>query len=161
VDINATLIGQMITFLVLVLFTMKFVWPPLIKAMRDRQDKIADGLAAAERGRHDLELAQKKATDNLRVAKAQAMEIIDKANSRSTQMVDEAKDKARAEGAKLIEVAQADISKEVLAAKQQLRDQIALLAIAGAEKILGKEIDAASNKKLVDQVINDIERAQG
>lgn len=155
-EINATLLGQFITFAVLVWFTMKYVWPPIMKAIHDRQVKIAEGLSAAERGVHELELAQHKALELLRDAKIQAAEILDKANKRGAGIIDESKERAREEGERLISIAKAEIAQEVFAAKQQLRDQIAQIAIAGAEKILQKHIDVSSDENLIQQLVTEI-----
>lgn len=155
-DINLTLVVQMLVFGAFVWFTMKFVWPPLTKALEERQEKIADGLAAAERGRKELELAQHRAKDEIKQAKSQAAEIIEKANYRATQIVEEAKDDARQEGLKLAKIAQEHIAQEVSRAKDNLRKQVAALAIAGAEKILMREIDEKANSALLDNLIKEI-----
>lgn len=155
-QINATLLGQMITFAVFVWFTMKYVWPPIIKAMQEREKKIADGLEAAERGHHELELAQHKATEQLRDAKIHAAEIIEHANKRANQMVEEAKERAREEGERLITLARGDIEQEIQGARQQLRSEIANLAIASAEKILARSIDAGTQHELVAKLITEI-----
>jgi F-type H+-transporting ATPase subunit b len=155
-EINATLLGQFITFALLVWFTMKYVWPPIIKALHDREKKIAEGLSAAERGVHELELAQHKALELLRDAKIQAADILDQANKRGGRIVDEAKDRAREEGDRLIQIAKAEIVNEVIAAKQQLREQIAQIAVSGAEKILQKHIDIKSDGHLLTQLVEEI-----
>lgn len=151
-DINASLIGQALTFLVLVLFTMKFVWPPLIKAIEDRREQIAGGLAAAEKGQHDLDLAEKNAADRIRAAKGQAAEVIALAEKRAAQIVDEAKQAARAEGDRQLAAAKAEIEQEVVRAKEELRQQVAILAVAGAEKILRREVTAANHADLLDSI---------
>ncbi|SFN62314.1 F-type H+-transporting ATPase subunit b [Formivibrio citricus] len=140
-DINASLIGQAITFAILVWFTMKFVWPPLVKAMDERAAKIAEGLSAADRAKQDLELAEKRAAERLREAKQHAAEIVAQAEKRAAQIVDEAKDDAKQEGNRLIAGAQAEIEQQVQHAKETLRQQVAELAVAGAEKILQREVD--------------------
>lgn len=151
-EFNATLLGQAITFAILVWFTMKFVWPPLTNMMEERAKRIADGLAAAERGKQDLEAAEKRVADELRQAKQQATELILAAEKRANQIVDEAKDAARTEGAKLVADAKAQIDQEVLRAKESLREQVASLAVNGAEKILRKEIDAAKHADLLASI---------
>ncbi|MDC7714403.1 F0F1 ATP synthase subunit B [Vogesella sp. LYT5W] len=151
-EFNATLLGQAITFAILVWFTMKFVWPPLTNMMDERAKRIADGLAAAERGKQDLEAAEKRVADELRQAKQQATELILAAEKRANQIVDEAKDAARTEGAKLVADAKAQIDQEVLRAKESLREQVASLAVNGAEKILRKEIDAAKHADLLASI---------
>jgi F-type H+-transporting ATPase subunit b len=155
-DINLTLVIQMLVFGAFVLFTMKFVWPPLVKALEERQEKIADGLAAAERGRRELELAQHRVKDEMKQAKVQASDIIEKANRRAAQIVDEAKEEARQEAQKLAKLAEEQISQEVNRAKDTLRKQVATLAVAGAEKILMREIDAKTNQALLDNLIAEI-----
>lgn len=151
-EINITLLGQMITFGLLVWFTMKKVWPPLYKAMQERQSRIADGLAAAERGKHEQELAEKRAEEHLREAKQQAAEILSQAQKRANEIVDEAKENARVEGERMKAAAQADIDQEVNRAKEHLRAEVSRIALAGAEKVLKKEIDAKANS----QVLNDL-----
>lgn len=155
-EINVTLIGQMLTFIVFVWFTMKFVWPPIIKAMQEREQKIADGLAAADRGKHELELAQQKAVEYLREAKMQAAEIVDQANKRANQIVEDSKDRAREESERLLVMARNDINHEMHNARQQLRQEVAALAITSAEKILNHSIDANIQKNLVDQLVTEI-----
>jgi F-type H+-transporting ATPase subunit b len=148
-DINASLIGQAITFAILVWFTMKFVWPPLVKAMDERAAKIAEGLSAADRAKQDLEMAEKRAADRLREAKQHAAEIIAQAEKRSAQIVDEAKITAKKEGENLVAGAQAEIEQQIQQAKEVLRQQVAELAIAGAEKILLREVDSAKHAELL------------
>ena len=155
-NINLTLVVQMLVFAVFVWFTMKFVWPPLVKALDERQEKIADGLAAAERGRRELELAQHRAKDEMKNAKVQSAEIVDKANRRAGQIIDEAKEDARAEVQQMAKIAQEHIAQEVNRAKDGLRKQVAALAVTGAEKILMREIDATANRALLDQLIEEI-----
>lgn len=155
-DINVTLIVQMIVFAAFVLFTMKFVWPPLAKALEERQDKIADGLAAAERGRKELELAQHRVKDELKQAKAQASEIIEKANRRGAQLIEEAKEQAKLEAQKQAKIAHEQLVQEINHARDGLRKQVANLAVAGAEKILKREVDAQANTALLDTLIEEI-----
>ncbi len=155
-NINLTLLGQMITFMILVGVTMKYIWPPMMKALEDRRRQIADGLEAAERGHHELELARHRATENLRDAKLEAAKIIDAANQRATRMIEDAKEKEREEGDRLIVLAKDQIVQEMQTAKQQLINQVAALAISGAEKILSEKIDESTNNRLVDQLIDEI-----
>lgn len=155
-DINVTLVIQMLVFAVFVWFTMKFVWPPLSKALAERQDKIADGLAAAERGRRELELAQHRVTDELKQAKVQAADILEKANRRAAQIVEESKHDARLEAQKIVHHAQEQIVQEVNHAKDELKKQVASLAVAGAEKILMREVDEKTNSALLDNLIEEI-----
>lgn len=151
-NINLTLIGQMITFAIFVLFCMKFVWPAITNAMEERAAKIADGLDAADRAMRDLELAQNKASDQLKDAKAEAAALIEQANKRANQIVEEAKDQARAEGERLKAAAQAEIDQEINRAKEELRGKVAELVYAGAEQILEASVDQQANKALVDKL---------
>lgn len=155
-DINLTLVVQMLVFLAFVWFTMKFVWPPLSKAMEERQDKIAEGLSAAERGRKELELAQHRVKDELKHAKAQASDIVEKANRRAAQMIEDAKEDAKLEAQKQAKIAQEQLLQEVNRAKEGLRKQVAQLAVAGAEKILNREIDTKTNAALLDNLIEEL-----
>lgn len=151
-DITATIIGQIIAFSFFVWFCMKKVWPPLTAALQERQKKIADGLEAAERAEKDLELAQERAMEELREARSQASGIIDQATKRSNQIIDEAKEQAREEGQRLIAGAKAEIEQEVNRAKEQLRSQVAAIAISGAEKILEASIDEAAHRDLAEKL---------
>ena len=135
---------------------MKYVWPPIMAAMSEREKKISDGLAAADRASKDLELAQKKAGQSLTEAKAQAAELIEQANKRSNQIIDEAKDTARQEGDRLITAAQAEIEQEKNRVIEELRKEVATIAIAGAEKILGSSIDASKHSELLDTLAAEI-----
>ena len=155
-NINLTLFGQLLSFVVFVWFTMKFVWPPISKALEERKAKIADGLAAGERGKHEQELAEQRAKEKLVAAKQQAAEILAKAERRAGEIVEEAKDDARAEGERLLHAAQAEIEQEANKAREELRTKVAVLAVAGAEKILRKEINADAHKDIVDAVANQI-----
>lgn len=155
-SINATLLGQAISFLLFVWFCMKFVWPPLMNAIEERQKKIADGLADAGRAAKDLELAQVKATEQLKDAKATANEIIEQANKRKAQIVDEAKIEADTERAKIIAQGHAEIENERNRVKEDLRKQVAALAIAGAEKILERSIDEAAHSDIVNKLVAEL-----
>ncbi len=151
-NINLTLIGQSITFLIFVWFCKTFVWSAIRNAMEEREKQIADGLEAADRAGKDLELAQEKATQQLREAKHEAASIIDAANKRANQIVDEAKEAAREEGGRLKAAAQAEIDQEFNRAKEVLRSQVATLALAGAEKVLEAAIDEGAHKELVEKL---------
>ena len=155
-NLNATILGQTIAFAVVVWFCLKYVWPPVTQALAERQKKIADGLEAADRAQRDLNLAQNKAADDLREAKVKSAEIIDLANKRASQIVDEAKEKAREEGQRLIAGAKAEIEMEVQRAKEELRAQVAAIAIAGAEKILERTVDQAANEELVKKLASEL-----
>lgn len=148
-NINATLLGQAITFAILVWFTMRFVWPPIMKALEERTQRIADGLAAAERGRHELDLAAKRSAEVVREAKHQASDIIASAHRQAANIIEEAKAAAKAEGERLLAGARAQIEQEVVRAKEELRRQVARLAVAGAEKILRREVDAKAHADLL------------
>ncbi|MES2365927.1 MAG: F0F1 ATP synthase subunit B [Pseudomonadota bacterium] len=155
-NINATLIGQSITFFVFVWFCMQFVWPPIMNALAERRKQIADGLAAGERGKHELELASKRAVENLHEAKQKAAEIIAQADKRAAQLVEEAKATAKVEADRMIAGAQASIEQETVRAKEALREQVAGLAVAGAEKILRREVDAKAHGDLLDAIKNEL-----
>lgn len=155
-EINITLLGQMITFGLLVWFTMKKVWPPLLNAMQERQKRIADGLAAAERGKKEQELAESKIQDQLREAKQQAADIIAQAQKRGNEIVEEAKEAARSEGDRIKAAAGAEIEQEVNRAKEQLRAQVAAIAVEGAERILKKEIDPKAHSQVLDDLVAQI-----
>ena len=155
-NINLTLIGQLLAFVVFVWFTKKFVWTPIIAALNERKAKIADGLAAAERGQHEQELAKERAVEELKKAKAQAAEIINQANRRANEIVDEAKENARAEGERILAAAQADIEQETNRARETLRGKVAELAVAGAEKILRREINADAHSEVLDAVAKQL-----
>jgi F-type H+-transporting ATPase subunit b len=141
-NINLTIIGQLLAFSVFVWFTMQYVWPPLSGALETRRKKIADGLAAAERGQNEQRLAEERAKDVIKQAKQQASEIIAGAQKRANEMVEESKTTARVEGERIKEAAQADIEQEIFRAREELRKQLARLVVQGAEQILAKEIDA-------------------
>ncbi|HNV88172.1 MAG TPA: F0F1 ATP synthase subunit B [Methylotenera sp.] len=155
-NINFTLIAQAIAFAVLIWFTVKFVWPPLLKAIEARQKEIADGLAAAADGRNALEVAAKKSEVTLTEAKQKASEIIAQAEKRGTQIIEEAKGSAKVEGDRIIAGAKAEIEQEVNRAKEGLRAQVSTLAIAGAEKILRKEIDAKAHSELLAKLAAEL-----
>ncbi len=155
-SINATLLAQMVVFALLVWFTMRFVWPPLVKAMSDRQTKIADGLAAAERGQRDLELAQERCTELLREGREKAQEYVVQAQRRADEIVEEAKQAAREEGERLLEAARAQIEQERIEAREQLRHQVASLAVVGAEQILLREVDAAAHAAVLERLAAEL-----
>ena len=154
--LNATLLGQSIAFFFFVWFTMKYVWPQLLNAIEERQNKIADGLAASERAEKDLELAQAKAAEKLKEAKTQAAEIIEQAKKRATQIVDEETQKGHDEREKIIAQGQAEVIAERNRAKEELRQQVSVLAIAGAEKILERQIDAAAHSDILDKLVAEL-----
>jgi F-type H+-transporting ATPase subunit b len=155
-EINATLLGQLITFAILVWFTMKYVWPPITNAMHEREKKIAGGLEAAERSKQELANAEVKASEILRAAKQEASTIVDQAHKRSIQVVDEAKETARVEGKRILEHANEEIGREVSQVKEALRKQLAGLAVAGAEKIIKQNLDASTQTALLDEFVAEI-----
>jgi len=155
-NINATLLGQTIMFAMFVWFCMKFVWPPIIAALDARKKQIADGLAAAERGKHDLDLAAKRSAEVLREAKEKAADIIALGDKRASEIVEEAKTHAHAEGERIVTAAKSEIEQEVFRAKEQLRTQVSGVALAGAGKILGREIDAKAHNDLLEKLLTEI-----
>jgi len=155
-NINATLLAQTIMFALFVWFCMKFVWTPIMAALDARKKQIADGLAEAERAKHDLELAAKRSAEILREAKEKAGEIIVGSEKRGSEIVEEAKVNAKVEGERIIAGAKAEIDQEVFRAKEQLRTQVSTIAMAGASKILGREIDAKSHNDLLDKLVAEI-----
>jgi len=155
-NFNATLIGQTITFIIFVWFCMKYIWPPLMAALEERNARISEGLAAAQRGQQDLEDAQVKVSESLNDAKAQAQEIINQAQKRANEIVDEAKDGARDEAEKIKTAASADIEQQVTAAREQLRKEVSVIALAGAEQILKREVDAKAHAEVLDELVAQI-----
>ncbi len=155
-NINATLFGQAIWFAVFIWITMKFVWPPLQKAMQDRQKQIADGLAAAERGKHDLELAARRSAEVIRDGKEKSNDLVGQAEKRAQQIVEEAKEAAKVEAARIVAGAKADIDQEVMRAKEHLRERVAELAVAGASKILRREVDSKAHVELLAQLRQEL-----
>ncbi|NEX21362.1 F0F1 ATP synthase subunit B [Thiorhodococcus mannitoliphagus] len=149
-NINLTLFAQMITFAVFVGFCMKYVWPPIVKALAERKAKIAEGLAAAERGHQEKALGEQRALEVMKEAKATAAEIVGQAQKRATDIVEEAKSDARVEGERIVTAAQAEIERETNRAREELREKVATLAVAAAEKILQKEINIDTHRSIVD-----------
>ena len=155
-NFNATLIGQTITFIVFVWFCMKYIWPPLMAALDERNARISEGLAAAQRGQQDLVDAQAKVSDSLNDAKQQAQEIINQAQKRANEIVDEAKDDARDEADKIKVAATADIDQQVNSAREHLRKEVSSIALAGAEQILKREVDATAHAAVLDDLVAQI-----
>jgi F-type H+-transporting ATPase subunit b len=149
---NLTLIAQAVAFALFIWFTVKVVWPPLLRAIEARQKTIADGLAAAEQGRRSLETATLQADEEIKRARARAAEIISQAEKRVAQMIDEARTAAKEEGGREKAAAKAEIAQEVTRAREQLRDRVASLAVAGAEKILRREVDAKAHGELLESI---------
>ena len=155
-DLNLTLLGQMITFAIFIWFTMKYVWPPLMNIMEERRKKIADGLAAGEQGERELEKARIKVKEQLLQAKTEAATILERANQRAAHIIEEAKAKAREEGERLLEIAQSEIEQEYNTAKEQLMKTVSKIAVAGAERILEREVDKASNDRLIKELAGEV-----
>jgi len=155
-NMNFTLLGQTIGFVLFVAFCMKYVWPPLRDALHERQKKIADGLAAAERGEHEEELAQQRAAEKLREAKDQAAEIVNQAQRRSNEIVEEAKQQARTEADRIKQQAQAEVEQEVTRAREQLRGEVVGLAVTGAERVLHAEIDRDRHAQVLDDLVESL-----
>ncbi|EGV28005.1 ATP synthase subunit b [Thiorhodococcus drewsii AZ1] len=150
-NINLTLFAQMVTFAVFVGFCMKYIWPPIVNALAERKAKIAEGLAAAERGHQEQALGEQRALDLMKEAKTQAADIVGQAQKRATDIVEEAKSDARVEGERLVAAAQAEIERETNRAREDLRERVASLAMLAAEKILQKEINVDTHRSIVDE----------
>jgi len=148
-NINLTLVAQALTFAAFICFTVKFVWPHLLNAIETRQKTIADGLAAAEQGRRALDLSSKQADEALQQGRNRFAEILAQAEKRASQMIEEAKNSARQEGDREKAAAKAEIDQEISRARESLRTQVAALAVAGAEKILRREVDAKTHADLL------------
>ena len=155
-NINATLFAQMITFGILIWVTMKFIWPPLAQAMDERAQRIAEGLAAADRAKAELQDANARVDEEIKKARVQASEIIDKAQQQANQILDKAKADALLEGARQKAIAQTEIEGMVGKARETLRGQVAALAVQGAQKIIQREINADTHKVLLDQLVTEI-----
>ena len=151
-NLNLSMVAQAVTFAAFIWFTVKFVWPPMLRAIETRQKSIADGLAAAEQGRRSLETSTRQAEDAVREARGRAAEILSQAEKRAAQMVDEARSAAKAEGGREKAAAQAEIEQALTRAREQLRDRVASLAVAGAEKILRREVDAKAHGELLEAI---------
>ena len=147
-----TFLGQMISFAILIWFTVKFIWPPLMAAIEERQQKIAEGLAAADNAQKNLAQSQDKANEELKLARTKANEIIDQAHQRANQIIDTAKNDAVAEANRQKALAEAEIAAAANRAKEDLRRQVSALAVSGAEKLLKREIDASAHKALIDDL---------
>jgi len=156
VGINLTLFGQMLTFLVFVWFTKKFVWPPVMQALEERRARIAEGLAAADRGQKALEEADAQVAERLREARQQATQIIEQAERRGAEMVEEAKEAAQATGERMLAQAQAEIEQDTNRAREALRGEVAAIALSGAKQLLEKEVDAATHRDLLDRLAGQL-----
>jgi F-type H+-transporting ATPase subunit b len=151
-NINLTLFGQTITFILFVWFCLKFIWPHIIKAMEDRKTQIADGLAAGERGRHEKELAEQRAVEVIREAKDQAKEILAQANKRGDEIVDDAKGDGRAEGERMLRAAEAEMEQQMNQAREQLRADVVKLALQGAQQVLGRDVDEKAHTEQLNRL---------
>lgn len=151
-NLNLTLIAQAITFTVFIWLTVKFIWPYMLRAIETRQKTIADGLAAAEEGKRSLELSNKRADEEVRKARERAAEVLSQAEKRAAQMIEEAKNAAKEEASREKAAAKAEIAQELTRAREQLRDHVASLAVAGAEKILRREVDQKAHAELLDSI---------
>jgi F-type H+-transporting ATPase subunit b len=156
VNLNLTLFGQAITFAIFIWFTMKYVWPPIMQAISERQKKIADGLAAAQAGEESLQKASIKANEELAQARKKAAEVIDQASKRSDQIIVSAQEKAQAEGQRLLDAAKLQIVQETERARENLQKEIAQLAIAGAQHLLERSVDEKAQQELIDKFAKGI-----
>lgn len=154
--INLTLFGQMLTFLVFVWFTRKFVWPPVMQALEERRSRIAEGLAAAERGQKALENADAQVAERLREARQQASQIIEQAERRGAELVEEAKENAQAAGERMLAQARAELEQDTNRAREALRGEVAAIALSGARQLLEKEIDASTHRDLLDRLAGQL-----
>jgi F-type H+-transporting ATPase subunit b len=155
-NINLTLFGQMITFAIFVWFTMRYVWPPIVKAMEEREKKISDGLAAAEKAQNDLNMSKKKIVEELKQAKLEANIILENASKKATLIIDESKGHAKEEGVRIVNAAKLDVEQEILQAKQSLTGEVSKMAIMGIEKVVEKQLDEETHKRLINDVIQEI-----
>lgn len=151
-NLNFTMVAQAISFAIFIWFTARFVWPPLMKAVEERQQKIADGLAAANKGQHELVQAQSRAQEVLNGAKQQSQDLLANAQKRADEMVEQAKLAAKTEGERQLLAARANIDQEVQQARETLRGQVASLALAGAEQVLMREVDVAKHRDVLDKL---------
>ena len=152
-NINYTLLGQSLAFFVFVWFCKKYVWPPMVNAMAERQKQIADGLAAAEKGQQAQEVAEQEAAKLLSDAKAQAAEIIANAEKRGSAVVEEAKENATSEKERIVASAMTEVEQSVHSAREQLRGEVSSIAVAAASKIAAKEIDESAHADLIDDLV--------
>lgn len=155
-NVTATLLGQMATFAVLVWFVNRYLWHPMITMLEARSKRISDGLAAAERGKHELELAEQDSAKRLRQAKQDAADIINAANKRANEIVEESKEKARREGQRQLEAAKAEIEQEMNRAQEHIREQVLTLSIKCAEKVLRREVSTKAHSEFIEKMITEI-----
>ena len=155
-NITATLIGQMLTFAVLIWFIKGVLWQPMLRMLDERKKRIADGLAAAERGLREKELGEKRATEVLHEAKDKATEVIGLAQKRAADNVEEAKEAGRAEGGRMVAAARAEVEQELNRAREQLRQEVIVLALKGAEQILMREVDARQHGAMLEKLAAEL-----
>ena len=155
-NFNFTLVGQLLAFILFVWFCMKYVWPPMLKILEEREKEIADGLNAASEGRRELEEANARKEEILGEAKTEAADLVGQANQRANQLVEDAKTSAQEEAEKIKVSAQNDIEQSAKRAREELRSEVATLAVAGAEKILNSEIDEKKNSELIDELTKEL-----
>ncbi len=155
-DINATIIGQTIAMIVFVWFCMKFIWPPIMQALEERQQNVADGMAAADKAQQDLAAAAEKSAAIIEDARARALEIVDQAQQRANQVMADAKSDAVVAGKRLVEAARSEIEQESNKARDGLRGEIANIAVAGAARLLGREVDKKTHADLLDKLVAEL-----
>lgn len=155
-NLNATLFAQFVVFFILAIFTMKFVWPPLMKALDERAERIANGLAAADRGKAEMAAAEKRIAAELAATRDESTKRIADAEKRAAAIIEEAKQQASAEAARIVEGAKADAEQQVTRAREELRAQVAALAVAGAEQILKREVNAAAHADLLNRLSTEL-----
>lgn len=158
-DLNITLIFEMIVFALFVLVTMRFIWPPIIKAIEERKKKIADGLEAAEQGTRKLALAKQKSEEVAQAAKQEATKIVDDSNARAAKIIEDAKAKGTEENKRIVENAKVEVLHQVSNARESLCKELADMVVAGAEKIVKKDIDKSAHNKMLDELINELEKS--
>ncbi len=151
-NMNLTLLGQAISFGIFVWFCMKYVWPPILQALEERETRVADGLEAAERGKHELELAEQRATESMREGKAKAQDFINQAQKRGDEIIEAAKEAAREEADRIKAAAAAEIEQNRNQAREELRGEVARLALAGTEQILMREVDENAHRDVLDKL---------
>ncbi|MCZ6499705.1 MAG: F0F1 ATP synthase subunit B [Gammaproteobacteria bacterium] len=155
-DINLTLIGQSIAFIVFVYFCMKYIWPPIMQALEERRQNVADGIAASDKAQTELAAATEKSEAIIEEARTRALEIMDQANQRANQVMADAKSDATVEGKRLVEAAHSEIEQESNRAKDSLRGEIASIAVAGASKLLDREVDEKTHAALLDKLVAEL-----
>lgn len=155
-NLNATLFAQFVVFFILALFTMKFVWPPLMRALDERAEKIASGLAAADRGKAEMAAAEKRAQAELTAARDEGQKRVGDAEKRAQAIIDEAKQTASEEAARILEAARADAEQQLIRARDELRNQVAAIAVKGAEQILKREVNATAHAELLNQLKTEL-----